>query len=140
MKRKKPKTATTPKLRLMDPRVHLASTCLLLLLTCSGLSQERPKAPETAVIFGTVWGPQDTALPGVKVKIRRAGDKKARWERYSNRRGEFELFVPAGKQDYVIWADTKGYKLPDGKHLQVSPEVTVHVENNERQDTGLHLK
>jgi hypothetical protein len=92
------------------------------------------------VIFGTVWGPQDMALPGVKVKIRRAEDKKVRWERYSNRRGEFELIVPAGKQDYVIWADVKGYKLPDGKHLQAAPEVTVHVENNERVDTGLHLK
>lgn len=79
-------------------------------------------------------------MPNVKVKIRRADDKKARWERYSNRRGEFEVVLPAGKQDYVIWADTKGYKLPDGKHLQVSPEVTVHVENNEREDTGLHLK
>ena len=141
MKRKKPKTATTHRLCLTDTRV-LASTCLLLFLTCSALSQEHepPKAAKSAVIFGTVWGPQDTALPNVKVKIRRADDKKARWERYSNRRGEFEVVLPAGKQDYVIWADTKGYKLPDGKHLQVSPEVTVHVENNEREDTGLHLK
>jgi hypothetical protein len=45
-----------------------------------------------------------------------------------------------GKQDYVVWADTKGYKLPNGVHLQPSPEVTVHIENNERADTGLHLK
>jgi hypothetical protein len=74
------------------------------------------------------------------VKARRVGDKKARWERYSNRRGEFEFVVPAGKQDYAVWADTKGYKLPGGKPLQPGPEVIVHVDNNERQDTGLHLK
>ena len=108
----------------------------------SGLSQgrERPKTPDYALIFGTVWGPDDLALPGVKVKIRRAGDKKARWELFSNRRGEFELLVPQGKQDYVIWADIKGYKLRNGNRLQPSPEVTVHIENNERADTGLHLK
>jgi len=74
------------------------------------------------------------------VKIRRVEDKKARWELYSNHRGEFEQRVPKGPHDYVIWADTKDYKLPHGSRLQPSPEVTVHVENNERADTGLHLK
>jgi len=113
-----------------------------LLRTSSALpqSRERPKPPDYALIFGTVWGPDDLALPGVKVKIRRSGDKKARWELYSNRRGEFELRVPAGKQDYVIWADAQGYKLRNGNRLQPGPEVTVHIENNERADTGLHLK
>jgi hypothetical protein len=78
----------------------------------------------------------------MEVKIRRADDhkKKARWTTYSNRRGEFEVAVPAGRADYVIWAVTRHYKLPDGKHLQDSPEVTVQVENDERADTGLHLK
>jgi hypothetical protein len=76
----------------------------------------------------------------MKVKIRRAEDKKARWEIYSSRIGEFELRVPAGKQDYIIWADTKGYKLKNGQRLQPGNEVTVHIESNERADTGLHLK
>jgi hypothetical protein len=78
----------------------------------------------------------------MEVKVRRADDqkKKARWTMYSNRRGEFEVAVPAGRADYVIWAVTRHYKLPDGKHLQDSPEVTVQVENDERADTGLHLK
>jgi hypothetical protein len=120
----------------------LVSTCLLVFLISSALleGRERPKSSDYALIFGTVWGPDELALPGVRVKIRRAEDKKARWELYSNRRGEFEQRVPAGRQDYVVWADSKGYKLPNGKHLQPSPEVTVHVENNERADTGLHLK
>jgi hypothetical protein len=76
----------------------------------------------------------------MKVKIRRAGEKKAHWQAYSNLRGEFQQRLPVGKQDYVIWADTKGYKRPDGKHLQPGTEVTVRIENNERADTGLHLK
>ena len=138
--RKRPRTETTLKHSFSLTRAYLVLACLLLLRTSSALPHERPKPPDYALIFGTVWGPDDLALPGVKVKIRRSSDQKARWELYSNRRGEFELRVPAGKQDYVIGADTKGYKLRNGNHLQPSPEVTVHIENNERADTGLHLK
>jgi hypothetical protein len=118
----------------------LASLFLLLAANTFSQAQQRRKPPDYAVIFGTVWGPDDLAIPGMKVKIRRAQDKKARWELYSNRRGEFELRVPASKQDYVIWAETKGYRLPNGKHLEPGPEVTVHIESDERVDTGLHLK
>ncbi len=93
-----------------------------------------------ALIYGTVYGPDDRAVYGVKVKIRRATDKKARWELYSDHAGEFAQRVPAGKTDYIVWADLKGYKSPVYKHLQPGPEVTVHIENDERQDIGLHLK
>jgi hypothetical protein len=77
---------------------------------------------------------------GVRVKIRRAEDKKARWEVHSNHRGEFEQRLPAGKADYMVWADLKGYKSPNGKKLQPADEVTAHVQNDERVDIGLHLK
>jgi hypothetical protein len=92
-----------------------------------------------ALIFGTVWGPDDHPVYGVKVKIRREGEKKARWEQYSNHSGEFAQRVPAGKQDYVMWADLKGVKSKDGSPMQ-GEEVTVHVDGDERVDTGLHLK
>jgi hypothetical protein len=92
-----------------------------------------------AVIFGTVWGPDDHPLYGVKVKIRRQHEKKARWELYSDHNGEFAQRVPAGKQDYVVWADAKSYKAQNGRPLQ-GDEVAVHVDDDERVDTGLHLK
>jgi hypothetical protein len=92
-----------------------------------------------ALIFGTVWGPDDHPLYGVKIKIRREGEKKVRWESYSDHNGEFAQRVPAGKQDYVVWADLKGQKSANGKQLQ-GDEVKVHVEGDERVDTGLHLK
>jgi hypothetical protein len=92
-----------------------------------------------AVIFGTVWGPDDHPVYGVKIKIRRQNEKKARWEVYSDHNGEFAERVPAGKQDYVIWADTKGHKSANGNPLQ-GEEVKVHVDGDERVDTGLHLK
>ena len=139
--RRKPKTATTRSC------FHSLASSLpfigfLILLTinipCEARQQSKPK--ESAVIFGTVWAPDDHPLPGITVKIRRAGEKKARWEVLSNRRGEFEEAVPSGTQDYIIWADVKGRKLPNGRHLQAIPEVIVHVQGNERADTGLHLQ
>lgn len=141
MKRKRPKTVIIPRI-LPSARVLGILSCLLLPFTSNALAQgrERSKPPEYAVIFGTVWGPDDHPVPGMKVKIRRSEDKKARSEKYSNRLGEFEFQVPPGKQDYVIWADTKGFKLPNGQRLQPGSEVTVHIESNERADTGLHLK
>ena len=92
-----------------------------------------------AVIFGTVWGPDDRPVYGVKIKIRRQQEKKVRWELYSDHNGEFAQRVPAGKQDYVVWADAKSSKAQNGRPMQ-GDEVAVHVDDDERVDTGLHLK
>jgi len=127
----------------MRSRSLLLCTCLLLILAISAprpVHGEDHKPIRHAVIFGTVWGPDNQELPGVEVKIRAANKKKANWDLVSSRHGEFEALVPAGPADYVIWAVTKHYKMPDGRHLQPSPEVTVHVDGDERADTGLHLK
>lgn len=143
MKRKKAKTATIPSPTCVRwRRIFAYAVACFLFLTTSVLleARERPKPKDYAIIFGTVWSPDDLPVPDIKVKIRKASEKKARWELYSNRRGEFEQRVPVGPGDYVIWVETKGYKLPNGKHLQASPMVTVHVDNDEREDTGVHLK
>jgi hypothetical protein len=100
---------------------------------------ERPKAKPYAVIFGTVWDPDGHPVYGVKVKIRRADEKKTRWELYSDHMGEFAQRLPAGAADYVISADLKGFKSPPGRHLRPGNDVTVHIDNEERADTGLHL-
>jgi hypothetical protein len=92
-----------------------------------------------ALIFGTVWGPDDRPVYGVTVKIRRATDKRPKWELYSDHSGEFAQRVPAGKADYVVWADLKGVKTTDGQKLHLAQEVDVHVEYDERVDIGLHL-
>ena len=140
MKRKrKPKTAIT----LSRTRVTFCTTvfaCLALYLTTTTTLQAQPQAGDYALIFGTVWGPDDRPVYGVSVKIRRAGEKKVRWEVHSNHLGEFEQRVPVGKQDYVLTADLHGYKSPQYKHLQPGEAVVVHIESDERVNTGLHLK
>jgi hypothetical protein len=114
--------------------------------TGNASGEDVTKRPFTAIV-GTVWGPDGAPRYGVTVKIRRADDKnpkKARWEVYSDHRGEFDQRVPLIAADYVIWADLKSYKGLDRKKLQPGDEVKVHVENNPDQriqiDTGLHLK
>jgi hypothetical protein len=156
MKKRKPKTLTTPRFRRAPPsllppefprfpRAALVGLwfwlCVALMASPSGSVQASQRADEAsyALIFGTVWGPSGLPLYGVRVKVRRSDQKKARWELYSDHRGEFAQRVPAGKADYILWADVKGYKSPGGKRLEPGPQVTVHVENDERVDTGLHL-
>lgn len=129
---------------LARPRSFFALASLFILLAAVAVpprAQARDSAKEKpyALIFGTVWGPENQALYGVKVKIRRADRKKAHWELFSDHRGEFAQRVPAGKADYIVWADTKDYKLADGKRLRPGTEVTVHIQNDERSDIGLHL-
>jgi hypothetical protein len=140
---------TTPRLRAGQPLARLSSLGLLLIVLLSPtfssqkglLAAQKPKLKPYALIIGTVWGPDDRPVYGVAVKIRRAKDKpkKVRWELYSDHMGEFAQRVPAGESDYIIWADLKGFKPTDGKPVHLVHEVAVHVYNDEREDTGLHL-
>lgn len=102
--------------------------------------QKKSNEKPYAVIFGTVWGPDDKPIYGVRIKIRRENEKRTRWEVYSDHHGEFAQRVPAGKEDYVAAAELKGYKSIDGDRLQLADTVKIHVEYDERVDTGLHLK
>jgi len=119
----------------------LALLVVFLVIGPSPSSAQHHAKPEKpyALIFGTVWGPDDHPIYGVTVKIRRAKDKKAKWQLFSDHNGEFAQRVPPGESDYILWADLKGYKPADGKPLRLVQEVTVHVYNDEREDTGLHL-
>ena len=118
-------------------RLLLAAPAALLISLCLGViapaQQAKPPAKDYALIYGTVWSANDTPAAGVPVTIRRADSKKPSWELVSDRRGEFAQRVPPGKQDYIVQANIK---VPKG---QTKPELTVHIEDNERQDIGLHL-
>ena len=108
----------------------LLLACLLVPANARGSDREKPTPKSYALIFGTVWDPDGHPLYAVKVKIRRADEKKARWELYSNHTGEFAQRLPAGKADYIVWADVKDYKLPSGKKLKPGPEVSVHIDTD----------
>jgi hypothetical protein len=92
-----------------------------------------------ALIFGTVWGPDNRPVYGVRVKIRQLPKKKPEWELYSDHAGEFAQRVAAGEADYVVSADLKGVKTSDGRPLHLAQDVNVHIDDDERVDIGLHL-
>ncbi len=141
-------TPERPRLRCITP--SFAPVPLLLLLLCAVLpssasprkSPPQPSKPEKpyALIYGTVYGPDDRPVYGVKVHIRRSDEKKPKWELYSDHAGEFAQRVPAGQATYVIWADLKGYTPIQGKKLRPGEPVTIQIQNDERADIGLHLK
>ena len=60
------------------------------------------------LIRGTVFTEKALSFPGVELRIRRAGEKKFRWESYTNSRGEFAVRVPQGS-DYEMVVHAKGY-------------------------------
>jgi hypothetical protein len=143
---------TTRKPQPAVPLPRLSSICLLLVFFSAALGPHVPPSAEAApaskklkpkdpyaLIFGTVWGPDNRPVYGVPVKIRRVPDKKPKWELVSDHAGEFAQRVPAGKADYVVWADLKGVKTTAGEALYLAQEVPIHVEYDERVDIGLHL-
>lgn len=146
---------TSPKLPTGNSSASLFYLAFLVVLflptfnSQSGLAASpEPQIPDSkdkvkpyALIAGTVWGPDDRPIYGITVRIRRATDKakKVRWEVYSDHNGEFAQRVPAVESDYILWAELKGVKSADGKPLRLARPVTVHIYNDEREDTGLHL-
>jgi hypothetical protein len=142
---RKPKTVTTPEVRLRSRRFLIYSllqafslTSLLCLSSSAEQAGGRKPVKPYALIYGTVWGPDGRPLYGVPIKIQRGG-RRAHWQLSSDHSGEFAQRVPAGQADYTVVADLKGYKYPGGKHLRQDRPVTVHIENDERADIALHL-
>jgi len=60
------------------------------------------------LIRGTVFTDKALSFPGVQLRIRRAGEKKFRWEDNTNSRGEFAIRVPQGTQ-YEMVVRAKGF-------------------------------
>jgi Carboxypeptidase regulatory-like domain len=60
------------------------------------------------LIRGTVFDDKALSFPGVQLRIRRAGEKKFRWESYTNSRGEFAVRVPQGSA-YEMVVRAKGF-------------------------------
>ncbi len=131
-RKRKAKTVITDRLSRQIGTV-LAVLILCSLALPSAPAQKPDPRKEYALIFGTVWTADNKPAYGVTVKIRRAQDKKTRWELTSDHHGEFAQRVPPGAADYVLWADVKSHK---GKP---KPETKVHVDNDERVDVSLHL-
>jgi Carboxypeptidase regulatory-like domain len=74
----------------------------------SSTSKHKSRIPPF-LILGTVFNEHALAFPGVEVKIRRKGEKKFRYDVYTNSRGEFAIRVPDGIE-YEVVVRRKNYK------------------------------
>ncbi len=61
------------------------------------------------LIRGTVFNDKALSFPGAELRIRVTGEKKFRWESYSNSRGEFAVRVPQGSS-YEMVVRAKGFE------------------------------
>lgn len=60
------------------------------------------------LIRGTVFNEKAFSLPAAELRFRKEGQKKYKWETYTNSRGEFALRVPQGS-NYEILVHVKGF-------------------------------
>jgi hypothetical protein len=98
-----------------------------------GFAKQKKQPQEYALIFGTVFGPDEHPVPGVPVVIQRADKKKPKYEHVSDARGEFAQRVPVGPADYVVRPQLKD------KQAAEKAAVKVRIEKDERHDIALHL-
>jgi hypothetical protein len=76
------------------------------------------------LIRGTVFDEKALSSPGAQLRIRRVGEKKFRWDSYTNSRGEFAVRVPQGA-DYELVVHVKGF--PDQTR-------TINAKNEDSQE------
>ena len=101
-------------------------------------TKSKSKPVPSFLIIGTVFDEKALSLPGVQVRIRQAGEKKFRWETYTNSRGEFAVRVPPGYQ-YEVATHVKNYE--DQVHgvdskTEVQQRLSIQLEPRRQTKTG----
>ncbi len=76
-------------------------------------SKEKPNKKKYShandfLIRGTVFNEKALSFPDVELRLRKEGEKKYKWETYTNSRGEFAVRVPEGS-NYEILVHVKGF-------------------------------
>lgn len=91
------------------------------------------------VIIGTVFNEKALSYPNVRVQIRKAGEKKFRWDTYTNSRGEFAVRVPDG-QEYELVVREKKYKevslKVDAKNGELQQRLSIRLEGLSQEKDG----
>ena len=104
----------------------------------SSTSKHKSKIPPF-LILGTVFNEHALAFPGVEVKIRRKGEKKFRFDTYTNSRGEFAIRVPDGIE-YEVVVREKNYReqsqLVAANMADVQKRLTFKLESSKPAKAG----
>ncbi len=98
------------------------------------------------VIFTNVFTEQGFALPGARVRVRRADEKKFRWEGASDHQGEVAFRVPPGAE-YELAIEARGFKPQTRKidaredtqmdlTIRMEPQTAAHTEPQKDAGSG----
>jgi hypothetical protein len=112
--------------------ISILALCALAAVMAGALEKGPKPGEPYALIFGTIYGPDQRPVQGVKIKFRRT-DEKTKRERVSDSRGEFALRVSPGPAEYIIWPDLKDREAAE------KSAVKITIEKDERRDISLHL-
>jgi hypothetical protein len=101
-----------------------------------------PKTKSTSIpsflIIGTVFNENALSFPGVQVRVRVSGEKKFKWETYTNSRGEFAVRVPPGSE-YEVVTHVKKYadqtQNVDAK-VDVQQRLSIKLEPQNQAKAG----
>jgi hypothetical protein len=116
----------------------------LFVSSAFAFKQKKEQQPY-GLISGTVYGPDDRPLYGVKIQIHPVGKKHPSWDLMSDHRGEFAQGVPINPSDYEVIGEAELAPVADGKPQQsrkqrVQDVRKVHVEKDVIQDISLHMR
>jgi carboxypeptidase family protein len=104
----------------------------------STASKHKSKIPPFLII-GTVFNEHALAFPGVEIKIRRKGEKRFRFDTYTNSRGEFAIRVPDGIE-YEVVVREKNYKeqsqVVAANMADVQKRLTFKLESSKPAKAG----
>ena len=121
-------------MRRMIPLLALASLLgVVSALATPGAAQTSSNSKIHAhdfVIFASVFTDHGFALPGARIRVRRSGEKKFRWEAMSDRQGELGIRVKQGAE-YELTIEARGFKPQTRK---------VDARDSNREDLTLHME
>ena len=111
---------------------------LLLALAWSTGAISAPARPQSSskshahdfLIFATVFTSHGFALPGARVRVRRADEKKFRWEAMSDHQGELGIRVPQDAE-YELAVEARGFQPQTRK---------VDAREGDREDLTLRME
>lgn len=98
----------------------------------------KSQAIPSFLIIGTVFNENALSFPGVQVRVRVSGEKKFKWETYTNSRGEFAVRVPPGS-NYEVVTHVKKYadqtQNVDAK-VDVQQRLSIRLEPQSQAKAG----
>ena len=101
-------------------------------------AKQRVERFPSFLILGTVFNENAISFPDVQVRIRRTGEKKFRWDAYTNSRGEFAVRVPPG-YEYEVVTHVKKYEdqsqTVDSK-VDVQQRLSIKLQPKGQTKTG----